>query len=86
MRFSQQINTEADISSVRNLLSEIIGVRIGDSTTIFAPFYTNFGRVTSIGKNVSKDVPANTKYSSKRSSSVIRFNDEIQPLFQRPCR
>lgn len=52
MKFSQQLNTAADISSIRNLLSEIIGVRIDESTTVFAPFYTNFGRFTSIGKNV----------------------------------
>lgn len=52
MKFSQQLNTAADIGSIRNLLSEIIGVRIDESTTVFAPFYTNFGRFTSIGKNV----------------------------------
>jgi acetyltransferase-like isoleucine patch superfamily enzyme len=33
-------------------LSEIIGSPIDDSTTIFAPFYTNFGRFITIGKNV----------------------------------
>lgn len=52
MKFSQQLNTSIDISSIRNLLSEIIGAGIDESTTIFAPFYTNFGRFTSIGKNV----------------------------------
>lgn len=49
---SQQLNAASDIHSIRDLLSDIIGVSIDESTTIFAPFYTNFGRFTSIGRNV----------------------------------
>lgn len=52
MVLSRQLNMAADISSIRNLLSEIIGSRIDESTTIFAPFYTNFGKFTHIGKHV----------------------------------
>lgn len=52
IKLSQQLNAAKDINSIRDLLSEIIGARIDESTTIFAPFYTNFGRFTSIGKNV----------------------------------
>jgi acetyltransferase-like isoleucine patch superfamily enzyme len=33
-------------------LSEIIGSQLDKSTTVFAPFYTNFGRFIRIGKNV----------------------------------
>lgn len=52
MVLSRQLNNAADISSIRNLLSEIIGTEIDESTTVFVPFYTNFGKFTSIGKHV----------------------------------
>jgi hypothetical protein len=52
LKLSQQLNTATDISSIRGILSEIIGTKIDESTTLFAPFYTNFGIFISIGKNV----------------------------------
>jgi acetyltransferase-like isoleucine patch superfamily enzyme len=52
LRLSAQLNASGDVDQVRQLLSEIIGSPIDDSTTIFAPFYTNFGRFITIGKNV----------------------------------
>jgi len=52
IKLLQLLNTATDVNSIRDFLSEIIGVRIDDSTTIFAPFYTNFGKFISIGKNV----------------------------------
>jgi acetyltransferase-like isoleucine patch superfamily enzyme len=49
--------TEMNASSqspdqVRQRLSAIIGTEIDPSTTIFPPFYTNFGRFIRLGKNV----------------------------------
>jgi acetyltransferase-like isoleucine patch superfamily enzyme len=52
LRLSAQLNASGDVDQVRQILSEIIGSPIDDSTTIFAPFYTNFGRFITIGKNV----------------------------------
>lgn len=52
MRLSQQLNSATDIDQIRHHLSEIIGTAIHQSTTIFTPFYTNFGHFTRIGKNV----------------------------------
>jgi acetyltransferase-like isoleucine patch superfamily enzyme len=52
IELSAQLNTSADIHRVGERLSEIIGVQLDASTTIFAPFYTNFGRFIQIGKNV----------------------------------
>jgi acetyltransferase-like isoleucine patch superfamily enzyme len=52
LRLSAQLNASGDVDQVRLRLSEIIGSPIDDSTTIFAPFYTNFGRFITIGKNV----------------------------------
>ena len=46
------MNTNGDPSLIREKLSEIIGSTIDESTGIFAPFYTNFGKHTQIGKNV----------------------------------
>ena len=54
IKLSQLLNTPADVNSMRDLLSEIIGVRINESTTIFAPFHINFGKFTTIGKNVNE--------------------------------
>ncbi|OOG75351.1 DapH/DapD/GlmU-related protein [Algoriphagus sp. A40] len=47
-----QLNQTGDITKVRDLLSEITGRQVEESTTIFPPFYTNFGRFTTLGKNV----------------------------------
>lgn len=41
-----------DLAEVREKLSEIIGSPIDESTTIFPPFYINFGKFTTLGKNV----------------------------------
>jgi acetyltransferase-like isoleucine patch superfamily enzyme len=52
IRLSAQLNTANNIDHVRELLSEIMGTKLDESTTVFAPFYTNFGRFTTIGKRV----------------------------------
>ncbi len=44
--------TATDIDQVRKRLSEIIGTQVDASTTVFPPFYTNFGRFIRLGKNV----------------------------------
>lgn len=52
LRLSNQLNASTNSDEVRDRLSDIIGSTIDKSTTIFAPFFTNFGRYISIGKNV----------------------------------
>lgn len=52
IKLSQQLNASDNIDDVRKCLSEIIGAKIDETTTIFPPFYTNFGKFISIGKNV----------------------------------
>lgn len=49
---SVDLNCSTDIDQVRVRLGEIIGSAIDDSTRIFPPFYTNFGRFIQLGKNV----------------------------------
>lgn len=49
---SAELNTSTDIDQRRKRLSEITGTKLDESTTIFAPFYTNFGRFITIGKRV----------------------------------
>ncbi|MFL5740093.1 MAG: DapH/DapD/GlmU-related protein [Flavisolibacter sp.] len=49
---SAELNHATDVDQIRNLLSKIIGTAIDETTTIFAPFFTNFGRFIRIGKNV----------------------------------
>jgi acetyltransferase-like isoleucine patch superfamily enzyme len=46
------VNTLGDVAAIRKKLSEILGSPIDESTGIFAPFYINFGKHTTIGKNV----------------------------------
>ena len=52
LRLSAQLNTSTSIDQIRNKLSDIILSTMDDSTTVFAPFYTNFGRFIKLGKNV----------------------------------
>lgn len=44
--------SSTDVDQVRERLSVVIGTEIDKSTTIFGPFYTNFGRFIKIGKGV----------------------------------
>ncbi|WP_106604014.1 DapH/DapD/GlmU-related protein [Chitinophaga ginsengisoli] len=52
LALSPALNAATSIDEVRGRLSEIIGSQLDKSTTVFAPFYTNFGRFISIGKDV----------------------------------
>ena len=44
--------TATDVDQVRSRLSSIIGTEVDASTTVFPPFYTNFGRFIRLGKNI----------------------------------
>lgn len=46
------LNNATDIQEIRFRLSQIIEQQIDESTTIFTPFKTNFGKHITIGKNV----------------------------------
>jgi acetyltransferase-like isoleucine patch superfamily enzyme len=53
IRLCVEMNASAtDLDQVRNRLSDIIGTEVDESTTVFPPFYTNFGRSIRLGKNV----------------------------------
>ena len=52
IKLSGALHTSTDVDQIRDRLSEITGNQINKTTTIFIPFYTNFGRHTRIGKNV----------------------------------
>jgi len=52
LKLSAELNTATNVDEIRERLSEIIGTKIDASAIVFAPFYTNFGRFTQIGKNV----------------------------------
>jgi acetyltransferase-like isoleucine patch superfamily enzyme len=52
IRLSAELNASTDVDQIRERLSDIIGTQLDKSTTVFAPFYTNFGRFIQIGKNV----------------------------------
>lgn len=49
---SADLNASTDVKQIRERLSKVIGTQLDESTTVFAPFYTNFGRFIQIGKNV----------------------------------
>jgi acetyltransferase-like isoleucine patch superfamily enzyme len=49
---SVELNTSTNIDQIRARLSDLIGTNVDSSTTVFVPFYTNFGRFIRIGKNV----------------------------------
>jgi acetyltransferase-like isoleucine patch superfamily enzyme len=52
LKLSAALNTSTTVDQVREQLSKIIGRTLDKSTTLFAPFHTNFGRFIQIGKNV----------------------------------
>lgn len=51
-KLSPALNVSTDINMMRERLSEIIGSPIDKTTTIFIPFYTNFGKHIKLGKDV----------------------------------
>lgn len=52
IQLNNRLNQVGEINEVRTILSEIIGTEVDETTTIFPPFYTNFGRFTQLGKHV----------------------------------
>jgi len=51
-RLSPTLNSSTSIEEIRERLSEIIESKIDKSTTVFVPFYTNFGKHIKLGKNI----------------------------------
>ena len=51
-KLSVLLNNATDPLQIRELMSQITDSQIDESTTVFTPFFTNFGKHTSIGKNV----------------------------------
>lgn len=47
-RFNQTFNQK----EARLVLAELIGEEVADSTTVYPPFHTNYGKNISLGKNV----------------------------------
>ena len=52
IKLTSALNTATSVEEIRDRLSEITGTEIDKTTTIFVPFYTNFGKHIKIGKNV----------------------------------
>ncbi|SRR6266498_1234164 len=52
IKLSAELNASTEVDQIRERLSEIIGTQLDNSTTVFVPFHTNFGRFIQIGKNV----------------------------------
>ena len=52
IQLSSHLNQSKSIDEIRERLSEIIGTPIDKTSTVFIPFYTNFGGHIKIGKNV----------------------------------
>jgi acetyltransferase-like isoleucine patch superfamily enzyme len=51
-KLSVKLNNADDSAEIRELLGQIIGNLIDESTTIFTPFYTNYGKNIRLGKNI----------------------------------
>jgi acetyltransferase-like isoleucine patch superfamily enzyme len=47
-----RLNSATHTDEVRALLSEVIGAPVDESTTVFPPFHTNYGRNIELGKRV----------------------------------
>jgi acetyltransferase-like isoleucine patch superfamily enzyme len=51
-KLSPALNGSSTIKEMRERLSEIIDSKIDESTTVFVPFFTNFGKHIRLGKNI----------------------------------
>ncbi|GLU45374.1 DapH/DapD/GlmU-related protein [Allomuricauda sp. NBRC 101325] len=49
---STKLNSSENVDEIREVLGQIIGKPVDASTTLFTPFYTNYGKNISLGKNV----------------------------------
>jgi acetyltransferase-like isoleucine patch superfamily enzyme len=49
---SVQLNSSSNTVEIRDRLSAIIGKTIDQSTSVFTPFHTNFGKHITIGNHV----------------------------------
>lgn len=47
-----RFNQTFDQKEARSVLAELIGKEVADSTTVYPPFHTNYGKNISLGKNV----------------------------------
>jgi len=47
-----EFNSSVDFGKMREILSKIVGKVVHENTTVFSPFYTNYGQFIEIGKNV----------------------------------
>lgn len=52
IELSSALNSSKSIEQTRQVLGEIMGYEVDESTILFTPFHTNFGRFTRIGKHV----------------------------------
>lgn len=52
IKLSSRLNASNSVDETRKYLGEIIGVTVDESTTVFPPFYTNFGKFIRLGRNV----------------------------------
>lgn len=52
MQLTARLNSATNIADIRHILSEITGRQIPESTTVFIPFHTNYGKHIQIGANV----------------------------------
>lgn len=51
-RVLKAFNQEYDLEKGRNLFSELIGKEVVETTRVYPPFYTNYGKNITIGNNV----------------------------------
>jgi len=47
-----RLNQATDPEDIRSIMAEITGQNLDPTTTVFTPFFTNYGRNISLGKNV----------------------------------
>jgi acetyltransferase-like isoleucine patch superfamily enzyme len=52
LRLLRRLDDAEDVAHVRRVLSEIVGSAVDESTTVFPPFHTHYGRHITLGKDV----------------------------------
>lgn len=52
LALSNKLNASDDPDDIRKYLGAIMGKKVHESTTVFPPFHTNFGKFIRLGRNV----------------------------------
>ncbi len=81
-KLTMEINTKYhEPEELSKLFSEVIGKPVGEGFGLFPPFYTDFGKNITIGKNVFINAGCKFQLPQRRDSSFIQHLLELARMY-----